>query len=181
MGEFAALVRDLLMRHNMAVMLAQLRHVNDHYACGEGMRRAQRLLLVAVSLGASLLMPGLGAAAFKLCNQSYDVLNVAIAQPSPDRPGPDAFITRGWWRVAPNQCATLLREALQSRYFYVFAVDVFGKEALPGVIPLCVAPKRFEIARQGDCLVRGFIDARFLEIDTEEQTDWTVFVSPRPS
>lgn len=124
------------------------------------------------------------AASFKLCNQSYDVLNIAIGQPAAESAGtssgPEDFVTRGWWRVAPNQCATLLRDRLQSRYFYVFAADVFGKEALAGAVPLCVAPRRFAIDRQGDCLVRGFLDARFLEVDTEEQSDWTVFVSPRP-
>ncbi len=144
------------------------------------MRRAESFLWAGACVTAAVLGAGPASAAFKLCNQSYDVLNVAIAQPGTDQPGPEGFSTRGWWRVAPNQCATLVRETLKSRYFYLFAVDVFGKEVLSGVVPLCVAPKRFEILRQGDCLLRGHVDARFLEIDTEEQDDWTVFVSPRP-
>lgn len=119
-------------------------------------------------------------AALRLCNQSFDVLNIALGQPGRDTTDRDRFLTRGWWRVAPNQCATLLRESLQSRYFYLFASDVFGKEALSGSIPLCVAPRRFTIETQGNCLVRGYLDARFIEVDTEEQDDWTVFVSPRP-
>lgn len=120
-------------------------------------------------------------ASFKLCNQSFDVLNIAIGQPGRDSEARDQFVTRGWWRVAPNQCATLVRDTLQSRYFYLFATDVFGKEVLSGSIPLCVAPSRFVIDNQGECLVRGYLDARFIEVDTEEQSDWTVFVSPRPS
>lgn len=129
----------------------------------------------------ALVAPPAAEASFKLCNQSFDVLNIAIGQPAQESAVRDQFTTRGWWRVAPNQCATLVRESLQSRYFYLFATDVFGKEVLSGSIPLCVAPRRFVIDNQGECLVRGYLDARFIEVDTEEQSDWTVFVSPRPN
>lgn len=116
-------------------------------------------------------------AELQLCNQSFEVLNVALASPEE---GQD-FTTHGWWRVAPNQCATLQREVLHSRYYYIFATDVFGNEVLSGSIPMCVAPRRFEIAGQQDCLLRGYLDARFAEVDTEEQPSWTVFVTPRPN
>lgn len=133
-------------------------------------------LLVALVF---LALPGLAGTAraeLRLCNQSFDVLNVALATPENDD-----FTTRGWWRVAPNQCATLLRDALRSRYYYVFAADVFGNEVLAGSIPLCVAPRRFEIEGQRDCLLRGYLDARFAEVDTSGQDHWTVFVTPRPN
>ena len=176
----------------MPDMLAQLgQNLGSGGDKAMAMERGQALWAV-VGLCLGLSAPATPAAAsFKLCNQSYDVLNIAIAQPDPDEfaegaDGPDqaegsGMVSRGWWRVAPNQCATLVRERLRSRFFYIFAADVFGKEALSGAIPLCVAPGRFVIARQGDCLLRGYLDARFLEVDTEEQSDWTVFVSPRPS
>lgn len=131
--------------------------------------------LILAALMAGLLPAPVVAAGLRLCNQSYDVLNVAVAVPQGDH-----FLTRGWWRVAPNQCANLLREALQSRYYYLFAADVFGNEVMSGAVPMCVAPRRFQIDRQQDCLMRGFLDARFFEIDTQEQSEWTVFVTPRP-
>lgn len=134
-----------------------------------------RLLLPILPLFLGLFPAGKAQAELRLCNQSYDVLNVAIAVPAGD-----GFSTRGWWRVAPNQCATLLRDRLRSRYYYVFAADVFGNEVLPGAIPMCVAPRRFEIEGQQDCLLRGFLDARFSELDTGDQPDWTLFVAPRP-
>lgn len=126
-------------------------------------------------LGLGLLLGTPVQAALRLCNQSYDVLNVAIAQPKDQ-----SFVTNGWWRIAPNQCATLLRDRLRSQFYYIFAADVFGREALAGSIPMCIAPKRFEINGQEDCLLRGFLDARFIEIDTYQQSSWTVFVAPRP-
>lgn len=135
-----------------------------------------RVLSSILLLGCCWLLPaGTAAAALRLCNQSFDVLNVAIGAPD----GED-FVTRGWWRVAPNQCATLQRDLLRSRFYYVFAADVFGNEVLSGAIPMCVAPRRFEIDGQQDCLLRGFLDARFIEVDTQEQPNWTVFVTPRP-
>lgn len=114
-------------------------------------------------------------AEFKVCNQSFDVLNLAFGQPSEF-----GFRTEGWWRVAPNQCATLIRGALPARFLYLFATDVFGKSALPGVVPMCVAPRRFRIEGENDCLLRGYIEASFAEIDTGSARDWTVFVGARP-
>ncbi|MDO5622828.1 MAG: DUF1036 domain-containing protein [Paracoccus sp. (in: a-proteobacteria)] len=131
-----------------------------------------RLILVALLAG---VMPAAAMAGLRMCNQSYDVLNVALAAPQDDQ-----FVTRGWWRVAPNQCANLLRDPLQSRYYYLFATDVFGNEVLSGAVPMCVATRRFQIDQQQDCLLRGFLDARFIEVDTQDQPEWTVFVTPRP-
>ena len=133
------------------------------------------LFVALVALALSCLA-GTARAELRLCNQSFDVLNVALATPESDD-----FTTRGWWRVAPNQCATLMRDELRSRHYYVFAADVFGNEVLAGSIPLCVAPRRFEIEGQRDCLLRGYLDARFAEVDTKGQGNWTVFVTPRPN
>lgn len=138
-------------------------------------RNAALGLAKSAVLVIALLMPLSAQAELRLCNQSFDVLNIALAQAQGD-----GFRSRGWWRVAPNQCATLLREPLRERYFYVFAADVFGKVVLAGSVPMCVAPRRFETGEQTDCLLRGFLDARFLEIDTGDQPNWTVFVAPRP-
>ena len=114
-----------------------------------------------------------------LCNQSFDVLNIAIAEPGGSG-GAEDYVTRGWWRVAPNQCATLLRDPLEAKEYFVFAADVFGNEALPGVTPMCVGTREFKIESQRDCLIRGFLDARFYEVDPQGQPSWTVFVQPRP-
>ncbi|AUH35233.1 hypothetical protein CUV01_05610 [Paracoccus tegillarcae] len=120
-------------------------------------------------------LAGAARAELKVCNQSFDVLNLAFGQP--DERG---FSTEGWWRVAPNQCATLIRGTLSARFVYLFASDVFGKSVLQGSVPMCVAPRRFRITGEQDCLLRGHIEARFIEIDTGRADDWTVFLAPRP-
>ena len=117
----------------------------------------------------------------RLCNQSFDVLNVAVAVPRQDGgPAERTQATRGWWRVAPYQCATILPEPLGTGPYHLFAADVFGREALGGTIPMCVAPRRFEITGHQDCLLRGYLDARFMAVETGGEAAWTVFVAPRP-
>ncbi len=127
-------------------------------------------------MGAALQGAALPAQAqFAVCNQSFDVLNVAVGQAHRD-----SFRTRGWWRIGPNQCANVIREALTARYFYVYAKDIFGKEVLNGSVPLCIAPDRFRIDGESDCLLRGLIPARFIEVDTEEADRWTLFITAQP-
>lgn len=114
-------------------------------------------------------------AQFAVCNQTFDVVNVAIGQY--DR---DVFVTSGWWTIGPNQCANVIDDDLHVRYVYVFAQDVFGKTVLSGATPMCVAPGRFQIRRETDCLTRGYLEARFHEVDTRRTERWTLFLAPPP-
>ncbi len=114
-------------------------------------------------------------AQFSVCNQTYDVINVAIGQF--DR---GAFETSGWWTIGPNQCANLIKDELTARYIYAFAQDVFGKTALEGSTPMCVAADRFRIRGEADCLARGYLEARFHEVDTLKSERWTLFIYSPP-
>ena len=113
-------------------------------------------------------------AEFAVCNQSFDVVNVAIGQFERDD-----FVTRGWWTVGPNQCANVIREKLETRYVYVFAQDVFGNAILTGGTSMCVGPKRFEIQGEADCAVRGFVEVPYVEVDTQRTERWTLFLTPQ--
>ncbi len=114
-------------------------------------------------------------AQFAVCNQSFDVVNVAVGQQFRG-----AFRTRGWWKIGPNQCANVIQDPLDTRYIYVFAKDVFGKEILGGAVSMCVAPDRFVIDGETDCLIRGHLDAPFIEVDTQDTERWTLFIAARP-
>ena len=124
---------------------------------------------------AAALWPGLALAQFQVCNQTLDLANVAIGQP-----GPEGFETRGWWKIGPNQCATVIRKPLTSRYLYIFATDVFGKELLSGAVPMCIGTERFVIEGAADCPLRGLVEARFIEVDTGQNDDWTLFLKATP-
>ncbi len=128
---------------------------------------------IVVLLITVLLAPTPARAQLSVCNQTLDVVNVAIG-----RFDEGAFQTSGWWTVGPNQCANVIETQLDARYLYAFAQDVFGRVILTGATPMCVAPGKFEIRGETDCLVRGFLEARFLEVDTRRSERWTLFLYP---
>lgn len=136
----------------------------------KGLRRSFALL---AGMGGFLLSTDLARAEFAVCNQSFDVVNVAIGR---DIDG--VFETEGWWTIGTNQCANVIRDELQSRYIYVYAQDVFGKPILNGTTTMCIEPKRFSIRGIDSCWTRGHIKARFIEVDTEKTERWTLFLAP---
>lgn len=125
------------------------------------------------ALAAALAGPA--RAEFSVCNQTFDVLNIAIGQYDVS-----SWETSGWWTIGPNQCANVITGDLRARYIYAYAIDVFGKAVLIGTSPMCVAPGRFKITGDKDCLIRGFVEAQFYEVDTLESERWTLFISPQP-
>ncbi|MDT0681960.1 DUF1036 domain-containing protein [Roseicyclus sp. F158] len=132
-----------------------------------------RLALAAVA--AILLMPAARAEAqFAICNQSFDVVNVAIGQSA----GPD-FETEGWWTIGTNQCANVIKDELRNRYIYVYAADVFGQPILAGTTPMCLGEARFEITGIAECWSRGHREAPFFEVDTQATERWTLFLTQR--
>ncbi len=90
----------------------------------------------------------------------------------------DALFTEGWWTIGPNQCANVIDDELTARYVYVFAQDVFGKMIVAGATPMCVAPHRFRIEGETNCLLNGYIEAPFQEVDTQRTERWTLFITP---
>lgn len=112
-------------------------------------------------------------AEFSVCNQSFDVVNVAIGQSKVDD-----FQTEGWWTIGTNQCAKVIQGELANRYIYVFAADVFGQALMTGATTMCVGPERFTILGIDECWQRGHQAADFFEVDTQAVERWTLFLSP---
>ena len=134
-------------------------------------RVCDRSLLVLPALFVLCVLNGPARAEFSVCNQSLDVLNVAIGYEEDGE-----FQTEGWWSVGVNRCAEVIREPLRNRYIYVYAEDVFGQPVTEGSIPSCIGTKRFLIRGTKDCWLRGHKQADFFEVDTREQERWTLFL-----
>lgn len=128
--------------------------------------------LVALAL---LFAAGAARAEFAVCNQSFDVVNVAIGQ---DVSGD--FQTEGWWTIGPNQCANVIKEELTSRYIYIYAQDVFGQPIMPGTTQMCVSPRKFTIRGITECWSRGHVAAGFIEVDTQKTQRWSLFLAATP-
>lgn len=130
--------------------------------------------MTAVVAGAAILLASSvpARAEFAICNQTFDVVNVAISQ----RFG-DIYRTEGWWTIGSNQCAAVIREELRNRYIYVYAIDVFGQPLLDGTESMCIGENRFSIDGIDSCWKRGYRAAAFTEIDTRDAPRWTVFLN----
>lgn len=134
-------------------------------------------VLCAALLAAALtvLAPARARAEFTVCNQTLDVVNLAVGQEIDS-----VFQTDGWWTVGANQCVNLIREELRNRYIYVYATDVFGQPTLSGSTEMCIERRRFSIRGIDECWPRGHIAAPFYEVDTLEQPRWTFFLTEGP-
>lgn len=134
-------------------------------------RRNRLAISGAAALAGLAAVAGDARAEFQVCNQSLDVLNVAIGY---DDDGD--FLTEGWWSIGANRCVDLIRETLLDRYVYVYAEDVFGQAAVAGDVAMCVGAKKFVIRGIKDCWNRGHQEAHFIEVDTQSQERWTLFL-----
>jgi uncharacterized membrane protein len=135
------------------------------------------LLAFCLALGLLLFAaPNTARAEFTVCNQTLDVVNLAVGQEVDA-----AFQTEGWWTIGANQCVNVIRDELVNRYIYVYATDVFGQPILNGSTEMCVEKRRFTIRGIEECWQRGHIAAAFYEVDTLEQARWTLFLSGRPT
>ncbi|WP_158554885.1 DUF1036 domain-containing protein [Methylovirgula sp. 4M-Z18] len=128
--------------------------------------------------GTFLGQHGAAYAAFKVCNQSVSLYNVAIGAEINNK-----FSTEGWWILPANTCITPIHEdlsALKLRYVYIYATTATGESAFEGNWDMCVDTKRFKIEKDQnqpwDCWVRGFEQVKFKEIDTGDSNSWTIFI-----
>lgn len=127
-----------------------------------------------MALLAIFFAPSEARAEFTVCNQTLDVVNLAVGQEIDS-----AFQTDGWWTIGANQCVNVIRDELINRYIYIYATDVFGNAILSGSTDMCVERKRFTVRGIDECWQRGQIAVRFYEVDTLKQARWTFFLTGR--
>lgn len=126
-------------------------------------------------LGAVMLL-GMAAAPakadLKLCNNTASRVGVAIGYK--DKEG---WATEGWWTAEPQKCLVLLKGNLIAKYYYVYAVDYEKGGSWGGKSMMCIRDKIFTIRGFDKCQERGFNKVGFFEVDTGEETDWTISLS----
>lgn len=134
-------------------------------------RFAGRLLAAGMlmSWGLAIGAASPALADFRLCNNTGSRVGIAIGYKDSE-----GWATEGWWNLASRGCETLLRGALIARYYYIYAVDYDRGGEWSGHAFLCTRDKEFTIRGTEDCLARGFDRTGFFEVDTGEQSSWTV-------
>ncbi len=89
----------------------------------------------------------------------------------------NGWATEGWWNIASHTCETLLKGDLNARFYYIHAIDYDRGGEWSGNSLMCTKNKSFTIRGVDRCVERGFKQTKFFEIDTTEQSDWTVRLS----
>jgi uncharacterized membrane protein len=126
-------------------------------------------LTLAAFAGAGLLWAAPAHAELKLCNSTSSRIGVAIGYKDKD-----GWASEGWWNVDSQSCALLIQDKLRARFYYVYAFDYDKGGEWGGPIPMCTNDVEFTIKGIDNCEGRGFKKSGFFEVDTQEQTDWTV-------
>jgi uncharacterized membrane protein len=132
-------------------------------------RLARTVMALASLFGIGLAVPGRAHAELKLCNSTSSRIGVAIGYKDKD-----GWASEGWWNVDSQSCALLINDKLRARFYYVYAFDYDKGGEWGGPIPMCTNDVEFTIKGIDNCDTRGFKKSGFFEVDTQEQTDWTV-------
>jgi len=130
---------------------------------------ASAVLLCLVTLVTLAASNGPAMANFRLCNNTSSRVGVAIGYK--DAKG---WTTEGWWNLPSRTCETVLKGNLVARYYYVYAVDYDRGGEWMGQSYMCTRDKEFTIRGIDNCLARGYDRTGFFEVDTGEQSTWTV-------
>ena len=132
----------------------------------------RKVALVAGAVALFCAMSASARAGLKMCNDTTNQVAVAIGYK--DKEG---WASEGWWTIDAQKCLTLLKGDLIARYYYVYAVDYEKGGSWGGKAMMCMRDKVFTIRGIDDCAGRGYQKIGFFEVDTGEETDWTVSLS----
>ena len=138
--------------------MQSLREPSFRRACASG-----------ATLALALVLAGAASADFRLCNNTGSRVGIAVGFKDGE-----GWTTEGWWNLSSRTCETLLKGALVSRFYYVYAVDYDRGGEWSGKAYMCTRDREFTIRGIEDCLARGFDRTGFFEVDTGEQRSWTV-------
>jgi uncharacterized membrane protein len=123
------------------------------------------LLLMTAAISCALAAPA--RADLQICNRMSYVVETAIGVEDKG-----ATATRGWFRVDPGQCRTVMQGEIPTDGLFVHAraLAVYGASPLPqtGHADLCVAQESFIIGSARQCSRHGQKLARFTEIKPSE-------------
>ena len=111
-------------------------------------------------------------AALNVCNHTRTPARVAVG-----RFDGTAWISEGWWVLAPKQCSTVVPGRLKARYYYLYAVDN-GAGAWGGARKFCVGTAdKFVSRERGRCAAQGMDSKGFFAVDTGSAADYTQSLS----
>lgn len=134
------------------------------------------LQIAAAALLCWLALPGAAHADYQFCNRTSYVLDAAIGYSSDD-----IWKSRGWKRLLPGSCETMLEGPVDDGEYYVFARSFDAHKGsikyFSGNTSFCIVEAPFEIEGREQCAMRGFDAADFLRVETKAGASWTTSFS----
>ena len=127
------------------------------------------LVLVPSILIASVFITTPATADFRICNKTGNRVGIAIGYKTEKE-----WISEGWWNIKPGKCESIFLGNLSGRYYYVHAIDYDKGGVWAGKAFLCTSKKLFTIKGIENCKGRGYRNTGFFEVDTGNESDWTV-------
>jgi uncharacterized membrane protein len=94
---------------------------------------------------------------YAICNRTTEPFFAAIAM----KQGA-TFVSRGWWKVAPNVCARAVTEPLATDRVYLLVERPNGQKLVTGTTTFCTADVQFEVSGRENCQRRGLVTAGFV-------------------
>lgn len=127
---------------------------------------------LALALAALIAATGPASAGLSVCNNSVNVVGVALGQFDGKR-----WTSQGWWRVEPKRCNELVTANLVARYYYLYATDG-AFSTWDGDKSFCAnVLGGFSGVTRRACEARGYSRLGFFEVDTGNQLNWTYSLS----
>ena len=117
------------------------------------------------------LTPASAHAAMSFCNRTSGAVEAALGYRDEANDKSQSWISEGWWRIEPGQCARVFNQPLTQRfYFYhAHALTQKSKDEPPttwsGKYMFCTDNKAFRVEGDTDCAARNYQSTGFQELD----------------
>lgn len=122
-----------------------------------------------VSIPAIAGFSGGAQADFTVCNQTFDLVSVAIGYHDGDE-----WVSEGWWNLDYDECAQVISGDLSNTYYYVRGESHDGVTYWTDDYNFCYIDEVFTIYGDENCSDRGYKSGGFMEIDTGNKLDYTL-------
>ena len=135
------------------------------------------VLLTLCAVGATF--PAYAAMSF--CNRTAGPVEAALGYRDDKDDTAESWISEGWWRIEPGQCARVYGQPLDQRFYFYYARALTPnvKDQPPttwsGKYMMCTDDKAFRISGKVDCPSRNYQSTGFQELDLGANTrDYTL-------
>ncbi|MGB9152805.1 MAG: DUF1036 domain-containing protein [Alphaproteobacteria bacterium] len=129
----------------------------------------------------AVVTPHHAYAAMSFCNRSSVALEAALGYRENTESASESWVSEGWWRIEPGQCARVYGQPLSQRFYfyYAHALTQATKDAPPtvwsGKYIFCTDDKAFRVEGDADCPARNYQSTGFQELDLGQNVrDYTL-------